>query len=156
MTISRLNMEVVSEVFCGLTSIGENVDARAVQTRTNAISRFLKKLGVALFWSTPRFSDEGIIPIRIVVQRYRDPYEIAHRVVAFLAVFIHPNFAVVQFKIREEGKCFWLYHGRTSYLMATANPLQHSANFLVRLFQRVGQEFVARTNVRYQEAESLR
>jgi len=39
--------------------------------------------------------------------------------------------------------------------VAATNLLRHSDNFLVRLFQRVGQEFVARANVRYQEAESL-
>ena len=36
----------------------------------------------------------------------------------------------------------------TSYLVATANLLRHSDRFLVRLIRRIGQEFVARVDVR--------
>jgi len=40
--------------------------------------------------------------------------------------------------------------------MAAANPLRHFDSLLVRLIQRVRQEFIARANVRYQEAELQR
>jgi hypothetical protein len=73
----------------------ENIDIGAEKRPSNPFAWVLEELRKALLWFDLRLADVWIKAIRIVVQRYRDARKIAHCVVTFGPVVIHPCLTVV-------------------------------------------------------------